>query len=72
MATKTYSTGEAADQIGVSRQTLQEWIASRRVKVPKAIKMGRLSVRLWTKKEIGRVRQFKGTLRRGPQSKKKK
>ena len=72
MATKTYSTGEAAEQIGISRQTLQEWIASRRVKAPKAIEMGRLSIRLWTKAEIDRVRQFKGTLKRGPHSKKKK
>ena len=72
MATKTYSTGEVAEQIGISRQTLQEWIASRRVKAPKVIEMGRLSVRLWTKADIERVRQFKGTLKRGPQSKKKK
>ena len=72
MATNTYSTGEAAEQIGISRQTLQEWIASRRVKAPKAIEMGRLSVRLWSKADIERVRQFKGTLKRGPQSKEKK
>jgi excisionase family DNA binding protein len=71
VATKRFATGEAAEQIGISRQTLQQWIASRRVKAPKAIKMGRLSVRLWTKAEIHRARQFKGTLKRGPQAKKR-
>jgi excisionase family DNA binding protein len=71
MATKTYSTGEVAEQIGISRQTLQAWIANRRVKAPKAIKIGRLSARLWTKAEIECVRLFKGTLKRGPQSKTK-
>jgi excisionase family DNA binding protein len=72
MTRKTYSTGEAAARIGISRQTLQEWIANRRVKAPEAIKVGRLSVRLWTKADIESVRQFKGTLKRGPRSKKKK
>lgn len=71
MAKRTYSTGEAAEQIGISRQTLQKWIASLRINAPKAIEMGRLSVRLWTKAEIERARQFKGTLKRGPKSKKK-
>jgi excisionase family DNA binding protein len=59
MGTKTYTTGEAAKQIGVSRQTLQTWIAAGDIDVPKAIELGNVSVRLWTKADIERVRKLK-------------
>jgi excisionase family DNA binding protein len=59
MRAKTYSTGEAAKQIGVSRQTLQTWIASSQIVAPKTIDLGNVSVRLWTKADIERVRKQK-------------
>lgn len=68
---KTYTTREAASEIGVSRQTLQSWIAGGKVPVPKAIEMGHVTVRLWTKADIQKVRKFKGTLKPGPRAKKK-
>jgi excisionase family DNA binding protein len=71
MSTKTYTTGEAASEIGVSRQTLQAWIAGGKVPVPKAIEMGHVTVRLWTKADIEKARKFKGTLKPGPRAKNK-
>jgi hypothetical protein len=68
MRTKTYTTGEAAFKIGVSRQTLQSWIAGGKVPVPKAIEMGHVTVRLWTKADIQKARKFKGTLKPGPRA----
>jgi excisionase family DNA binding protein len=71
MRPKTYTTGEAASEIGVSRQTLQSWIAGGKVPVPKAIEMGHVTVRLWTKADIEKARKFRGALKPGPKAKKK-
>jgi excisionase family DNA binding protein len=72
MAAKTFSTGEVAKQIGVSRQTLQTWIAAGRIAAPKAFEVGGMSVRMWTAADVERVRKFKGTLKPGPQTRSKK
>lgn len=71
MSAKTYTTREAAKQIGVSRQTLQTWIAAGEIDAPKPIGVGNATLRLWTKADVGRIRKFKGTLKRGPKSRKK-
>jgi excisionase family DNA binding protein len=67
---KTYTTAEAAANIGVSRQTLYSWIEGGKINAPKPIKLGQRSMRLWTKTDIERVRKFKGKLKRGPKPKK--
>ena len=69
MIAKTYSTGQVAKQIGISRQTLQAWITGGRIKAPESIEVGRSTVRLWTKADVERVRKFKGTLKPGPRAK---
>lgn len=66
---KSYSTVEAAQRVGVSRQTLQSWIDAKRIPVPKLAKMGPVAVRLWTAEDIKRARAFKGTLKPGRKSK---
>jgi excisionase family DNA binding protein len=71
MSLKTFTTRQAAERIGVSRQTLQAWIAADRIPAPKPIEMGLISVRLWTKADVERAREFKGTLKPGPKSRKK-
>jgi excisionase family DNA binding protein len=68
---KTYTTPEAAKQVGVSRQTLQAWIAADAIDAPELIKVGRISARLWTKADIERARKFKGTLKPGRVPKRK-
>jgi excisionase family DNA binding protein len=69
MAVKTYTTGEVAKQIGVSRQTLQAWIADEKIEAPVALEVGRVTVRLWTTADVARVRKFKGRLKPGPKPK---
>jgi len=69
---KSYSTGDAAKQIGVSRQTLQAWIDSKSIPTPKLEQVGRVSIRLWTNADIERGRRFKGTLKPGRKRKQKK
>jgi excisionase family DNA binding protein len=73
MDTKTYSTGEVAKRIGVSRQTLQAWITVGKVAAPKTIAVGGMSVRMWTAADIERARKYKSTERKpGPKRSKKK
>ena len=71
MDAKTYTTGEAAAKIGVSRQTLHTWIEAGSIAAPKPIAMGQRSIRFWTKADIDEARKFKGTLKPGPRAKKK-
>lgn len=69
---KNYTTTEAAAKIGVSRQTLHSWIEGGKVVAPTPLAIGKNSIRLWRKADIDEARKFKGTLKPGPQSKKKK
>jgi excisionase family DNA binding protein len=71
MSPKTYTTSEAARQIGVSRQTLQTWIAAGEINAPKLIGEGKATLRLWTKADIEKIRKFKGALRPGRPRRKK-
>ena len=70
MSRKTYTTTEAAQKVGVSRQTLFTWIKEGLVPAPKPVSMGQREIRFWRLDDIGRLKVFKGTLRRGPKSKK--
>ena len=69
---RNYTTTEAADRIGVSRQTLHAWIKEGKVSAPKPLAIGKHTIRLWKKADIDEARKFKGTLKPGPQSKKRK
>jgi excisionase family DNA binding protein len=62
---KTYTMAQVAEQIGVSRQTLHSWIKVGHVTAPKATGTNKRSYRLWIQADIERVREFKGTLKRG-------
>jgi excisionase family DNA binding protein len=72
VSAKTYTTGQAARRIGVSRQTLQTWIASGTIDAPKLIGVGNATLRLWTKADIAKAKKFKGTLPRGPKPKRQR
>ena len=69
MSKNKYTTAEAAKLVGVSRQTLQAWVKGRMIETPKLIEIGNVAVRLWNKADVQRAKQFKGTLRRGPEPK---
>lgn len=50
-----HTTGEAAKQAGISRATLQEWIASKKIKAPGLIG----GVRLWADADVQRLKKVK-------------
>lgn len=62
MASRNYSTRDAAKSVGISRATLQAWISSRKISAPKTIKVGRVSVRLWSVSDIERLREQKARI----------
>ncbi len=59
MSAKSYTTAEAAAAIGVSRVTLQTWIAARKLKVPQVRVRAGHAVRLWTEGDLVRLREIK-------------
>jgi len=62
MADKFYATGEAAAAIGVSRQTLQTWIAEGKVGAPKVIG----NTRVWSESQVKQLQRLnrKGRIRK--------
>jgi len=56
MRPKLYTTGEAARRVGISRQTLQTWIAAKKIEAPEPI---RANVRLWTEADIAKLARVK-------------
>lgn len=65
-ATSTYTTSQAAAKIGISRQTLQAWIAARKITPPEFTRIGKLAVRLWSEAEVEAARLFLNPNRPGP------
>jgi excisionase family DNA binding protein len=57
MVQRLYTTREVANQAGVSRQTLQTWIAQRKVKAPAVIRAA--GIRLWTAADLAKVLKVK-------------
>jgi predicted site-specific integrase-resolvase len=61
-----------ADEVGVSRATLQYWIKEGKISAPKTKLRNGVAVRLWNAKGVEKARNLKGTLKRGPDQKKGK
>lgn len=60
------TTSEAAKAAGLHIVTVQRWIAEGRLKAPKATLVGAVGYRLWTRKDVGRLKKIKErTYRRG-------
>ncbi len=53
----TYSTREAAEKLGISLMTLQRYIAAKKIQAPKLQRVGGVTVRLWSARDIERVRK---------------
>jgi excisionase family DNA binding protein len=55
MAEKFYTTGQAAAAIGVSRQTLQTWIAEGKIKAPQMLG----TTRVWTQEQVDELKRHR-------------
>lgn len=59
MNPKTYTTGEAAKRVGITRATLQDWIKKRKIAAPKLTQLANIKVRLWTASDVARLKAVK-------------
>jgi excisionase family DNA binding protein len=55
---KLYTTREVAEALGITRATLQTWIATGQIKAPTLERPG-MGVRLWSKSDVEGVRAYK-------------
>jgi len=65
MANRTYTTREVAEAIGISEHTLYRWLSDHALREPRrTVTLGKREIRLWTDRDIERVRTFVGQRRR--------
>ena len=55
----TLSTAGVAREVGIDRVTLERWISSGKVKMPKLIQIGNRAFRNWTDRNVEKVRKYK-------------
>jgi len=75
MSPKLYTTGEAAAAVGITRATVQAWIAKKKIRPPKATVLGNVTVRMWSPADVKMLRDAKEKLYRkgrGPKGRAKK
>jgi len=56
---RRYTTKEVAQAIGVGYQTLLRWLYAGKLAEPERMILGGANIRLWTKDDIKRARQYK-------------
>jgi excisionase family DNA binding protein len=62
MSPKAYTTAEAAEAVGITRATLQDWIQKGKFAAPKLQKLGKISARLWTASDVARLKKTKSEI----------
>jgi hypothetical protein len=60
-----FSTREAADRLGVALLTLQRHVSAKTVDAPALVKVGGVTVRLWTNRDIEKTRKVLATIKPG-------
>jgi hypothetical protein len=64
-----FSTREAAEKLGVTLLTLQRHVSAKTVDAPPLEKVGGVSVRLWTARDIEKARRFLAGVKPGRKKK---
>ncbi len=70
---RTYSTKQVAQMVGIDRVTLQRWLLSGKLREPRRIRNGGIDARIWSARDVERVKKYKAShYRKGRGRKKKK
>jgi hypothetical protein len=56
---KNYSTARVASEVGISKLTLVRWLTAGKIREPRRVKQGGIELRLWTARDVERVRRYK-------------
>jgi excisionase family DNA binding protein len=67
-----FTTTEAAEKAGVHLSTLQRWIAVGRIEAPKPRLIGGVGYRLWSTKDVERLKKVKQDIYRKGRGRKPK
>ena len=65
------ATREVAALVGIHPATLEEWLSKGKVKAPKTVRVGARNFRIWTEKDIERLRKHKEKFYRKGRGRKK-
>jgi excisionase family DNA binding protein len=55
----TYSTSQVTTMLGIGRMTLLRWLKDGKIPEPKRVADGGVEARIWTGRDVERVRKFK-------------
>ena len=55
----TYSTGQVLRMAAITRTTLLRWLREKKIPEPRILRNGALKVRIWTDRDLERVRKYK-------------
>ena len=69
---KTYSTREAAKNLGIAMSTLLRHIALGKVRAPKSATSGGMTIHFWTEEEIEHIRKLLPKIANGRKTRYKK
>jgi hypothetical protein len=72
LAMPTFSTRDAAKQLGLDVSTLSRYIAAKKVPAPKTLTTGGITVHIWTARDIERVRKLLPKIKNGRKHRYKK
>ena len=61
----TFSTRDAAKQLGLTATTLSRYIAAKKIPAPKTVSTGGITVHLWSRRDIDRVRKLLPKIKNG-------
>ncbi len=67
-----YSTVQVARKLKIAQQTLHRWMRAGKVKAPPKRKITGVTVRVWTPRDVERVRKYKAAHYRKGRGRKKK
>ncbi len=71
--TKVYSTQKVADAVGISKRTLLQWLYDGKLREPRRFRFNGPNYRIWTGRDVERVRRYKAAhFRKGRGRKPKK
>ncbi len=55
---KTYTTVQLAERLGIGRDTIYRWMRAGKIKTARVSRIGPFRVRLWTERDVARIRAF--------------
>lgn len=55
---KNYTTVQVARLLGVGRDTIYRWLRQGKIPSAKVARLGNVRVRLWTERDIAKIRQY--------------